>query len=145
MQRSRDRRAGLILTAAAVALPLLSGCTRDGRFQAISMWNESRIKPLEESPMAELQSSSRTLVPGTVARGDAAAEDPSTAGRVGNKLVTKLPFPVTAAVLARGQERFNIYCSPCHSRVGDGEGMVVKRGFHHPPEYSIPRIRNTPV
>src|SRR5438876_6567758 len=90
---------------------LLSGCTRDGRFQAISMWNESRLKPLEESPMAEETSSSRPLVPGTVARGQDTAEDPSTAGRTGNRLVTKLPFPVTPAVLARGQERFNIYCS----------------------------------
>src|SRR5262249_48831753 len=145
MQRSRQGRAGLIMAAAAVVFPLISGCTRDGRFQAISMWNESRLKPLEESPMAERQSSSRPPVPGTVSRGAAAAEDPSTAGRVGNQLVTKFPYPVTAAFLARGQDRFNIYCTPCHSRVGDGEGMVVKRGFPHPPDYAIPRLRNSPV
>src|SRR5207245_7570051 len=67
------------------------------------------------------------------------------AGRVGNQLVTKFPFPITEEVLKRGQERFNIYCSPCHSRMGNGEGMVVKRGFPHPPDYAIQRLRNSPV
>jgi mono/diheme cytochrome c family protein len=137
--------AGSLLAVALLGIPLLSGCTRDGHFRPVSMWNESRLKPLEESPLAEEQSSSLPLVPGTVARGDIGGEDPSTAGRVGNQLATKLPFPVTAAVLARGQDRFNIYCSPCHNRIGDGEGMIVKRGFPHPPDYAIPRLRNAPV
>ena len=57
----------------------------------------------------------------------------------------KFPFPITKDILARGQERFNIYCSPCHSRLGDGQGMIVKRGFPHPPDYAIPRLRNAPV
>src|SRR5947207_2970396 len=126
MAKFPSARSVVILVLGSVVV--LSGCTREGRFQAISMWNESRLKPLEESPMLEEQSSSLPLVPGTVPRGEVSSEDPSTAGRIGNQLVTRFPFPVTPEVLARGQERFNIYCSPCHSRMGDGEGMIVKRG-----------------
>jgi mono/diheme cytochrome c family protein len=131
-------------SVAAVAL-VLTGCARDGSFQAISMWNQSRIKPLEESPMPGLPSSSRPLVPGAVARGQLPVEDRRTAGQVGGKLATKFPFPVTREVLQRGQQRFNIYCSPCHSRVGDGQGMIVKRGFPPPPDYAIARLRKAPV
>jgi mono/diheme cytochrome c family protein len=54
------------------------------------------------------------------------------------------PLPLTAATLARGQERFNIYCSPCHSEAGDGDGMVVRRGFPHPPSYHSERLRHAP-
>ncbi len=109
------------------------------------MWNESRLKPLEAMPVDGDQSSSRPLVPGAVARGDLPVGEPSAAGREGGKLMAKIPFPVTRAVLERGQERFNIYCSPCHSRIGDGQGMIVQRGFPHPPDYAIPRLRTAPV
>jgi mono/diheme cytochrome c family protein len=54
------------------------------------------------------------------------------------------PPPVTMALLERGQQRFNIYCSPCHSRVGDGNGMIVQRGFPHPPSYHSDALRNAP-
>jgi mono/diheme cytochrome c family protein len=56
-----------------------------------------------------------------------------------------MPFPVTADVLARGQQRFNIYCSPCHGEAGDGSGMIVQRGFKHPPSYHIDRLRRAPI
>ena len=56
-----------------------------------------------------------------------------TRGRQRGKLVDTFPFPVTRAVLARGQERFNIFCSPCHDRVGMGQGMMVRRGYRAPP------------
>jgi mono/diheme cytochrome c family protein len=52
---------------------------------------------------------------------------------------------VTLALVQRGQERFRIYCTPCHSELGDGHGMVVQRGFPEPPSYHIPRLRETPV
>jgi mono/diheme cytochrome c family protein len=55
------------------------------------------------------------------------------------------PPPVTMALLERGQERFDIYCAPCHSRVGDGQGMIVQRGFPAPPSYYIERLRKAPV
>jgi mono/diheme cytochrome c family protein len=54
------------------------------------------------------------------------------------------PPPVTMALLERGQQRFNIYCSPCHSRVGDGNGMIVQRGFPQPPSYYSDTLRKAP-
>src|SRR5579884_4048583 len=53
--------------------------------------------------------------------------------------------PLTVALLERGQERFRIYCTPCHSELGDGHGMVVQRGFPPPPSYHIDRLREAPV
>ena len=53
--------------------------------------------------------------------------------------------PVTLALLQRGQQRFRIYCTPCHSELGDGNGMIVQRGFPHPPPYEDPRLRESPV
>jgi mono/diheme cytochrome c family protein len=55
------------------------------------------------------------------------------------------PPPVTLALLERGQQRFDIYCAPCHSRVGDGNGMIVQRGFPHPPSYYSERLRQAPI
>ena len=55
------------------------------------------------------------------------------------------PPPVTLALLERGQERFRIYCTPCHSEIGDGHGMIVQRGFPPPPSYHIDRLRQAPV
>ena len=55
------------------------------------------------------------------------------------------PPPVTLALLQRGQQRFDIYCAPCHSRVGDGRGMIVERGFPQPPSYYIERLRQAPA
>ncbi len=52
--------------------------------------------------------------------------------------------PVTMALLERGHQRFEIYCSPCHSKVGDGHGMIVQRGFPQPPSYYIARLRDAP-
>ena len=81
---------GILLLAAVV---LLTGCTRDGHFQAISMWNESRLKPLEESPMPGMPSSSRPLVPGAVAEGELAPDDPVNSGRSGGKVLKTFPIP----------------------------------------------------
>src|SRR2546425_9364546 len=60
-------------------------------------------------------------------------------------MVTTFPIPITQEVLERGQLRFNVYCVPCHSRLGDGQGMIVQRGFPHPPDYAIRRLRKAPV
>ena len=66
-------------------------------------------------------------------------------GRVDGQLATTFPMPVTAQTMARGQERFNVFCAPCHGRTGTGNGMVVQRGFRAPPSYSEERLRNAPV
>jgi mono/diheme cytochrome c family protein len=65
---------------------------------------------------------------------------------LGDKPATTFPFPITKEILARGRERFNIYCSPCHGRLGTGKGMVTLRGFKRlPPSYHIDRLRASPV
>lgn len=127
------------------SLVLASGCTRDWQSQPVSMWNESRYKPLSESKFFPNGSSSQPLVPGTVARGQLRADDAMYTGRAKGQLVNTFPFAMTDKDLARGQERFNIYCSPCHSKAGDGQGMIVKRGFATPPDYHIARLMNAPV
>ncbi len=66
-------------------------------------------------------------------------------GLVNGKEGDGLPFPVTLQVLARGQERFNVYCSPCHSRVGNGEGMIVQRGYAPAGNYHTPRLEAAPL
>ena len=66
-------------------------------------------------------------------------------GKVGSDMATTFPFAITRADLDRGQERFNIYCAPCHGRTGEGNGMVVQRGFKAPPSYHIDRLRTAPV
>jgi mono/diheme cytochrome c family protein len=59
--------------------------------------------------------------------------------------ITEFPMPITAADLDRGQERFNIFCSVCHGRLGDGSGMIVRRGFRKPPSFHDERLRSAPI
>ena len=136
---------GVMLGCSMACLTSLAGCTRDWKSQPVSMWNESRYKPMEASPLFEDGSSARPLVPGTVARGQLRASDAMYSGRSGGKLVSVSPVRITTQVLQRGQERFNIYCAPCHGAVGDGQGMIVKRGFTKPPDYAIQRLRTAPI
>ena len=88
---------------------------------------------------------SRPLVPHTVARGHLNADEAFYTGKIGTNLVTTFPFPMTRALLERGRERFDIYCSPCHGRTGEGNGMIVQRGFPPPPSYHIDRLRQAPA
>jgi mono/diheme cytochrome c family protein len=134
-----------MLLACATVLPLLAGCTRDFRFQPVSMWNESRLKPFEPSPMSDSGSIARMPPIGSVARGELHKKDPLYAGRQGKALLTKSPIPVTPEMLQRGQERFNTFCSPCHGLIGDGSGMIVQRGFPHPPDYALKRLHDAPI
>ena len=60
------------------------------------------------------------------------------------KPLDTFPFPITKDVILRGQQRFNIYCTPCHDRLGSGNGMIVRRGYRHPPSYHIDRLRQVP-
>jgi len=73
------------------------------------------------------------------------SEDAQTPAQSYQGFVIEFPMPITAADLDRGQERFNIYCSVCHGRLGDGSGMIVKRGFRKPPSFHDERLRNAPI
>jgi len=121
-----------------LAVLALAGCRQD-------MHDQPRFKPLQQSDFFTDMRSSRTPVDGTVARGDLREDTYFYTGKIGTSPGDYLPFPVTQEVLARGQERFNIYCAPCHSRLGDGNGMIVQRGLRHPPSYTTERLRKAPL
>jgi Cytochrome C oxidase, cbb3-type, subunit III len=89
--------------------------------------------------------SARQPVTGTVARGELRIDEELYTGKVDGKLVNEFPFPIGANDILRGQERYNIYCSPCHDYTGSGRGMIVMRGFPPPPSYHIDRLRQAPV
>jgi mono/diheme cytochrome c family protein len=127
--------AHLLLAAALLAL---AGCRSD-------MQEQPYYRPLRVSNFYADQRSARPILPGTVARGQLRADTYFYSGKIGENDGDYLPFPATAAVLARGQQRFNIYCSPCHGEAGDGNGMVVQRGFKRPPSYHIDRLRKAPI
>jgi len=121
-----------------LGLLLLAGCRRD-------MQNQPRFNPLAESDFYADLRSARPPVEGTVSRGQLHEDAYFYTGKIGPNPADYMPFPVTEDVLARGRERFNIFCAPCHSRMGDGNGMIVQRGFRRPPSYHIARLRQAPL
>lgn len=102
------------------------------------MQDQPKYKPLAQSNFFSDGKSARQLVDGTVAYSPEATPTPPMADL--SKMMT-LPFPLTSQVMNRGQERFNIYCTPCHGALGYGNGMVVQRGFIAPPSYHTDRLR----
>ncbi len=109
------------------------------------MHNQPKFKPLRETEFFPDLRSERPLVPGTVPRGELRADPVFYTGLVGDNVVDTMPVPVTKQLLTRGQERFNIYCAPCHSVLGDGYGMIVRRGYLRPPSFHDERLRNAPL
>ena len=111
------------------------------------MHDQPKYVPLRQSSFFGDDRSARPIVPGTVARGRLNDDVLLYTGKVnaGGADADIFPFAVTADTLARGQERFNIYCSPCHGRTGQGDGMVVRRGYRRPPSYHQDRLRSAPV
>ncbi len=109
------------------------------------MHDQPRYEPLEASEFFADGRSARPQVPGTVARGQLRTDLHFYTGKSGKDLAASFPFPVTREVLERGRERFNIFCTPCHGQVGNGQGMVVQRGFRPPPSFHIDRLRQAPV
>lgn len=109
------------------------------------MQDQPKYIPLRASEFFSDGRSSRLPVNGTVARGQLKADTYFYTGKIGNVEGDKLPFPATEQVLARGRERYNIYCTPCHSRLGDGNGMVVQRGFRQAGDLDHPKLVNAPI
>jgi mono/diheme cytochrome c family protein len=154
------------IVALLAAAAIFSACERGMH----EMYDQAKYPPLTPTTLFADGNSARPQVPGTVAysAGSAAASNSGRNGAVpvpvpagpavvlgagGRDLLsggTALragsanPLPVTAALLRRGQERFDIYCAPCHSQLGDGDGMIVRRGFPAPPSYHTDRLRGAP-
>lgn len=150
----RMARALGVLTAAATLLGL-GGCR-------LEMYDQPKQKALSASAFFADSSSARPLLPGTVSHGqvwashlnpafgdtvvrNGALDSTSTQAQAGGVAAgTVNPYQVTKALLVRGEERYNIYCAPCHGRTGEGNGIIVQRGFPAPPSYHIDRLRQSP-
>jgi mono/diheme cytochrome c family protein len=129
-----------VFTIFAIAIVALfsSACRQD-------MHNQPKYIPLRPSDFFGDGRSQRPLVEGAVARGHLDDDDAFYTGRAPDgKFLDTFPFPVTKDVMQRGQQRFNIYCAPCHDRLGNGDGKIVRRGYRHPPSYHIDRLRQVP-
>ena len=128
----------IVTLAAAFALMLLAACRQD-------MHQQPKFIPLRENPFYADARSARAPVEGTIARGQLEDDPLLYTGKVNGQEADQFPFPITQKDMERGRERFNIYCSPCHSQLGDGNGMIVHRGFKRPPSYYDPRLMKAPV
>lgn len=130
------------LAVVAAAGILLSGATGCELRQA--MYNQPKLSPLQASTFFKDGMASRPKIEGTVARGQLFDDTHLYEGRVDGALADSFPFEVTADVLARGQQRFNIFCAPCHDQAGTGHGMIVRRGFKQPPSFHDQRLVDSP-
>jgi mono/diheme cytochrome c family protein len=125
--------------AIAMALAVMTvGCRQD-------MQDQPKYIPLRPSSFFTDGRSARPIPEGTVARGLLRADKVFFTGKNGEQFVDRIPLAVTRQLIERGQERFNIFCSPCHGRLGNGLGMIVRRGLKRPPSYHIDRLRQVPV
>ena len=127
-------RARVLLLAAVVAAV---ACRQD-------MHDQPKVRPYRESNFFADGLSARPAIPGTVARGELREDDALYLGKIGNQPVDRFPFAIDRATLERGRERYDIYCAPCHDRVGRGDGMIVKRGYRQPQSFHIDRLRDAP-
>lgn len=125
------------LLIAGSALPVLTGCN--------DMYDTARIKPLEKSDFFADRSTARTLPQGTVARGHAVKDDLYHSGKINGSLADAFPFAVTDSIMARGKDRYTTFCTPCHGRLGDGNGMIVQRGFPRPNSFHADSVRVRPA
>lgn len=123
--------------AGMIFIIVLTGCRQN-------MTDDSRLKPFEKDKFFKDGSSARMLPEGTVPRGYLKSSAPFFTGKKDGKYVAFNPLPLSKELLERGQERFNIYCSVCHGKTGEGNGIVVQRGFPPPASFHIERLRKSP-
>ncbi len=131
-------RLRIAAVCAVAALLLLGGCRRD-------MQDQPRYEPLEGSSFFADGRSSRPPVEGTVARGRLELDRHLHTGKDGEAFATTFPFPITEKLMERGRERYEIFCSPCHDRIGTGRGMVVRRGLSQAASFHDDRLRKAEV
>ena len=137
-RREMQRAFGIALLVAGVAGA--TACRQD-------MHDTPRFEPLEKSDFYDDHRSERPIIEDTVPRGWLMADDAFATGKVNGQFVAELPaaVPLSLDLLKRGEGRFNIYCSPCHGRTGEGNGIVVQRGYKQPPSYFDARLRAQPI
>ncbi|HXK60537.1 MAG TPA: cytochrome c [Acidobacteriota bacterium] len=138
----RASRAFRLTLLLVIVLGVTGNACRNG------MRDDARIKPLETVDFFPDGRSGRAFVAGTVPRGVGRVseqEEYLQTGLINGQPGNEMPFPLTREVLQRGRERFEIYCSPCHDRLGTGQGMIVQRGMARPPSYHIDRLRTAPL
>jgi len=106
---------------------------------------QEKFQPQTYNPLFEDKATMRRPVSGTVARGQLRdSTELYTGRRPDGEYVETVPIAVNKEVLERGQEKYNVYCTPCHGQAGYGEGMIVQRGYTQPPSLHIPRLRVVP-
>jgi mono/diheme cytochrome c family protein len=132
----RDPKTTLLVLA--LCLCAGSACRQD-------MHNQPKYRGLRPSAFFADGSSARPLVEGTIARGTLQEDEAFFTGKIDKVMVKEFPFAIDEKVVTRGQERYDIYCSPCHDRTGGGNGMVVQRGYKQPPSYHTDRLRQADV
>lgn len=120
-----------------VATACMFGCRQD-------MHDQPKYRPLAYSAFFADGRSARPLPPNTIAVDDSIEGTTESTGLSGGDFAATIPVSVNKTMLMRGRERFDIYCSPCHSKVGDGRGIVAKRGFYQPMNLLTERIVNAP-
>lgn len=118
-------------------LALLAGCRLDMR-------DQPRVDPLAQSSFFADQLSARPPVPDTVARGQLDADEHLYTGRLNGEYAATFPFTITQPILERGQQRYAIFCAPCHSLTGDGKGVVTQYGMPEPPSLHSADLRDEP-
>jgi len=126
------------LALGTLSLLVATGCRQD-------MQDQPKFFPQRGTDFYADGRSVRPQVEHTVARNQLHEDAYFYTGLVNGKEGDGLPFAVTPEVMARGQERFNVYCTPCHSRVGNGAGMIVQRGYRPAGDFHTDRLRNAPL
>jgi mono/diheme cytochrome c family protein len=128
------KKRGTLVACCLAAGLLAAGCRQD-------MHDQPKFKPYAKSDFFADQRSARPLVDGTIARGHLRDDTLLFTGKADGKPAEVFPFAITASVMERGHERFDIFCSPCHGRTGTGDGMIVRRGYRRPPTFHQDRLR----
>lgn len=121
-----------------LCLAVTAACRQD-------MHDQPRAEPFEESDFFGDRRSVRPAVDGTIARGHLRLDEHFYTGKIDGALATTFPSTVTIEMLKRGQERYDIYCAPCHSKTGDGLGMIVQRGMKQPESFHSQRLLDVEV
>ena len=135
---ARRRRSPALALALACLAPAFAGCRHD-------MQNQNKMVTYRESTFFPDGASARPLPAHTVARGDLRADEAYYSGVRGGQPVADLPFPPTRELLRRGEDRYDIFCSPCHGKTGSGQGMIVTRGYKTPPPLYSDTLRSAQV